>query len=154
MNAALNQILGLFEQDPELTPAQIGEALKLDPGVVDSCLRIHCPLYRELRGAADLEEPTQEQAIKQLKIDAEVVASLQQQLVTSALTSDNESLRVKAAKYLIEEATGRNHARAFRQNKTVINNNITAINARFHQLKAARSKVNIDAPPVIESQPA
>lgn len=141
MDSTLTQILALYDSAPDLSPADIGEALNLAPEVVDAVLRIHSPEYRAQIAQPALEdaaEPTQEQAIKSLEIDADVVAALKEQLIQSALRSDNEGLRVKTAKYLVEEATGRNHARAFRQNKTIINNNITAVNARFEQLKRDR----------------
>lgn len=141
MDSTLTQILALYDSAPDLSPADIGEALNLAPEVVDAVLRIHSPEYRAQIAQPALEdaaEPTQEQAIKSLEIDADVVAALKEQLIQSALRSDNEGLRVKTAKYLVEEATGRNHARAFRQNKTIINNNITAVNARFEQLKKDR----------------
>lgn len=138
MDSTLTQILALYDSAPDLSPADIGEALNLAPEVVDAYLRIYSADYRAQNTQPALEEPTQEQAIKSLEIDADVVAALKEQLIQSALRSDNEGLRVKTAKYLVEEATGRNHARAFRQNKTIINNNITAVNARFEQLKRDR----------------
>jgi len=162
MDSTLTQILALYDSAPDLSPADIGEALNLAPEVVDAVLRIHSPEYRAQIAQPVLEdavEPTQEQAIKSLEIDADVVAALKEQLIQSALRSDNEGLRVKTAKYLVEEATGRNHARAFRQNKTIINNNITAVNARFEQLRKDRRATKAPSPSespavIIEAQPA
>lgn len=159
MDSTLTQILALYDSAPDLSPADIGEALNLAPEVVDAVLRIHSPEYRAQIAQPALEELTQEQAIKSLEIDADVVAALKEQLIQSALRSDNEGLRVKTAKYLVEEATGRNHARAFRQNKTIINNNITAVNARFEQLRKDRRTTKTPSPSespavIIEAQPS
>lgn len=122
MTAAAKAIIELFSEGE--TIADIAEAMSLEPESVEAIITSHKGSDALTRRATSAQELTQEK-IKKYVDNIEHLADY----------AESESVRFAANQYLLEEATGRNAAKA--KIPVVTNTNILVINEAMKKAKEA-----------------
>jgi hypothetical protein len=135
--SATNERITLKYDDLDMSPQEIADDEQLDVECVKVCLNIHSQKYRNATAIKQPNEQEEEITDTEYKLILQGYKSL-------ALTSENEHIREKASKYLIEEKKGRNEARIKALMPTANNGgvvNVLMLQQAFGQIKKIRRQL-------------
>lgn len=130
MHALTQQIVTLYEQD-EIAPEMIAEMLELDSTAIKTALMQNSPRFRK-----DVKDGVKE--------FTETDYTRAKQVIANLLDSENDSVRLRAAKFVVDENKGRNDARVAAMQALALKEapkvNVLMINETFLKARAALTK--------------